>query len=95
MRHAYIAGKMKKAGAPDAKIVGSGRDWYVFNPGTNQWVGVTNDPDGIAPTWWRAPLKYLASLVQLLAALVEQLLELARLCLSLAPLVARLWAAAR
>lgn len=45
MKRAYIEGKMKRAGVEQPQVTGGGRDWYVFNPGTNQWIGATNNPD--------------------------------------------------
>lgn len=43
-RKAYIEGQMKRAGVAEPQITGGGRDWFVFNPGTQQWIGVTNSP---------------------------------------------------
>jgi hypothetical protein len=43
-RRAYIEGQMKKLGHEAPSIVGSGRDWYAFNPASNQYVALTNNP---------------------------------------------------
>ncbi len=39
MKEAYLKGTYK-----DATIKGSGDDWYMHNPDTNQWVALTNAP---------------------------------------------------
>jgi hypothetical protein len=44
-RRAYIEGQLRKVGVEAPQITGAGRDWYVFNPQTSQWIGVTNSPD--------------------------------------------------
>lgn len=44
-KQAYIRGQMANLGKNDAQIMGSGRDWFVFNPDTSQWVAVTNSPE--------------------------------------------------
>lgn len=44
-KRAYLEGQFKQAGIPDAKIVGSGRDWFVFDPEMNKYVALTNNPD--------------------------------------------------
>lgn len=46
MRRAYIEGQFRKMGHQQTpQIMGQGRDWYAFNPGTSQWVAVTNNPE--------------------------------------------------
>jgi hypothetical protein len=45
MREAYIRGQVQKLGVENPVVVGSGRDWHVFNPATGQWVAATNSPD--------------------------------------------------
>lgn len=44
-RKMYIEGKMKRAGVTSPTVMGSGRDWYVFNPNNNQWIAATNSQD--------------------------------------------------
>lgn len=44
MRQAYLEGSMKNRGIDKPQVVGSGRDWYVFNPGTSQYIALTNSP---------------------------------------------------
>lgn len=44
-RRAYIEGRVRELGQENAQITGSGRDWFVFNPQTSQWMGVTNNPE--------------------------------------------------
>lgn len=44
-RRAYIEGQMRKAGVEQPTVAGNGRDWFVFNPASSQWIAVTNRPD--------------------------------------------------
>jgi hypothetical protein len=44
-RRAYIEGQARNLGHQEIQVLGSGRDWYIFNPQTNQWMGVTNNPE--------------------------------------------------
>lgn len=44
-RRAYIQGQLQRAGMTNANIVGSGRDWFAFDPESNRYVALTNSPD--------------------------------------------------
>ncbi len=44
-RRAYIEGQVKNLGQEGAQVTGSGRDWFIFNPQTSKWMGVTNNPE--------------------------------------------------
>ena len=43
-RRAYIEGQMRKMGHANPQVTGSGSDWFVFNPETNNWIATTNTP---------------------------------------------------
>ena len=44
-RRAYLSTQMQKRGIELPIIVGTGRDWSVFNPETNDYIAITNSPD--------------------------------------------------
>lgn len=44
MKRSYVQAKLAHRGVQAPQIAGSGNDWHVFNPETNQWVQVTRDP---------------------------------------------------
>lgn len=44
-KQAYIEGQLKKSGISGAQVIGSGRDWYAFDPESNRYVALTNNPD--------------------------------------------------
>ncbi len=43
-KQAVITSRMQRMGIKDPQIVGSGSDWFVFNPGTSQYIALTNKP---------------------------------------------------
>lgn len=45
MKQAYLEAKLKRVGIDTPMITGRGRDWFVYNPNTSQWLAVTNSPD--------------------------------------------------
>ncbi len=45
MRAAYIKGSLEDLGHKDPKVIGSGRDWYGWDPESNRYVALTNSPD--------------------------------------------------
>jgi hypothetical protein len=44
-KRAYLEGQFKKAGMGNVNIVGTGRDWYAFDPESNQYLALTNNPE--------------------------------------------------
>lgn len=44
-RRAVLQQILQQRGVQNPTIVGSGRDWHVFNPEGNYWVGLTNNPE--------------------------------------------------
>ena len=44
-KQAYIEGQLRKSGIENAQVVGSGRDWYAFDPESNRYVALTNNPE--------------------------------------------------
>lgn len=44
-KRAYLEGQFKKAGMEGVNIVGTGRDWFAFDPQSNQYVALTNSPE--------------------------------------------------
>lgn len=44
-KRAYIEGQMKRSGLDNVNIVGSGRDWFAFDPQQNRYIALTNSPE--------------------------------------------------
>lgn len=43
-KEAVIKSRLQRQGVKDPQVVGSGSDWYVFNPNTSQYIALTNKP---------------------------------------------------
>ncbi len=43
-KQAVITSRLQRMGIKEPQIVGSGSDWFVFNPGTSQYIALTNKP---------------------------------------------------
>lgn len=43
-RKDYLEAKLKRLGHESPTVIGSGTDWYSFNPATNQYIALTNKP---------------------------------------------------
>lgn len=44
MRKSYIEAKLRRRGIDSPNVVGKGNVWHVFNPNTNQWAQLTEEP---------------------------------------------------
>lgn len=44
MKKTYVQSTLTHRGVKAPMVAGSGNDWHVFNPESNQWVQVTRDP---------------------------------------------------
>lgn len=53
-RHKFLAGHLKENGDPDPKVVGSGNDWYTYQPQTKQWYQVTKQPSLSDKSGWES-----------------------------------------
>jgi hypothetical protein len=42
MKKAYLETKLRRQGIANPQIMGSGRDWFTFDPQSNQWKALTN-----------------------------------------------------
>lgn len=45
MRRAYLEGQFRRSGVEHPQIIGGGRDWFAFDPESNQYVALTNNPE--------------------------------------------------
>lgn len=43
-KEAVIKSRLQRMGVKEPQVVGSGSDWYVFNPTTSQYIALTNKP---------------------------------------------------
>ncbi len=43
-KQAVITSRLQRMGIKEPQIVGSGSDWFVFNPTTSQYIALTNKP---------------------------------------------------
>ncbi len=43
-KEAVITSRLQRMGIKEPQIVGSGSDWFVFNPSTSQYIALTNKP---------------------------------------------------
>lgn len=44
MKSDIIKGRLQRSGLENPQVVGSGSDWYAFDPGNNEWYALTNKP---------------------------------------------------
>lgn len=42
---AYLESRLAKSPLAVPKVIGSGEDWYHFDPGTSKWYGLTRNPN--------------------------------------------------
>lgn len=43
-KQAVLTSRLQRMGLKEPQVVGAGSDWYVFNPGTSQYIALTNKP---------------------------------------------------
>lgn len=43
-KQAVITSRLQRMGVKEPQIVGTGSDWFVFNPATSQYIALTNKP---------------------------------------------------
>jgi len=45
MRQQYLEQHLREQGIPNPKVVGSGRDWHMYDPETSKYKALTNTPE--------------------------------------------------